>query len=217
MGYESLSNVIPPPIHLAKVIASRVGVDLDDVTPDCFLVDELVDGFKNQWRNLPRPYIVVQRRAGPWTINKNWPDKYWEILIQSLSKSATLIEIGDSPQSHLDTGRDHYIDLRRKTTLTELIACVAASDILIAPVSGPIHIAAAVQTPAVVIVGGFEHPQNTAYSGNRIFHASISCAPCWLTTPCPIERECLKQISPETVERAVIELWNNRPVSSESG
>jgi ADP-heptose:LPS heptosyltransferase len=201
-----------PKNHLAKLMGQEIGVRVDDVRPDCNVQRELVEKFRNEWREFPRPHILVQRRASHWTPNKNWPEEYWQGLIRSLSKSASIIEIGEADPGRPgleDSGR--YIDLRGKTNIDALIACVAAADILVAPVSGPSHIAAAVGTPAVVIVGGYELAANATYPGNKVFYTAIGCSPCWLRTPCPIDRECLRQILPEAVEQAVRGLLAEAP------
>jgi ADP-heptose:LPS heptosyltransferase len=210
MTYKQIGQVIPQPKHLATIMGEALAVAVDDVRPDCVVSAEIVERFSNEWRHLPRPHVLVQRRAGPWTPNKNWPDEYWQKLIRSLSQTATVIEIGDSPQDGSSPDLRNYLDLRGKTTVAELAACVAASDVLVAPVSGPVHIAAAVNTPSVVILGGYERPENTEYARNKVFYTPLNCSPCWLRTPCPIYRECLTQISPEAVEQAVIELWAAR-------
>jgi ADP-heptose:LPS heptosyltransferase len=153
------------------------------------------------------PRIVIQRYAGPWTPNKNWPAEYWDRLVTALLKSASVIEIGTPDAGAFDAS--NYIDLRGKTSLAELVAAINAADILVGPVSGPLHIAAAVGTPAVVILGGYEVAENTNYPGNRIFYTPIQCSPCWLRTPCPINRECLRRIAPEAVEKATAEMWSS--------
>lgn len=203
LAYE---DVRFPRTHLAKLIGQQIGVRVEDVRPDCNIQLDLVERFRIEWREFMRPHVLVQRSASRWTPNKNWPEEYWQKLIKSLSMNATIIEIGDVDPQHPGIDDRRYVDLRGKTDIEALVACVAAADILVAPVSGPLHIAAAVGTPAVVIVGGYELPANATYPGNKVFHTSIECSPCWLRTPCPIDRECLKQISPEAVERAVREI-----------
>jgi lipopolysaccharide transport system ATP-binding protein len=74
--------------------------------------------------------------------------------------------------------------------------------------SGPVHIAAAAGTPAVVIFGGFEHPVGSSYPGNIDLFTQLPCSPCWLKTPCPYDRECLRRISPEAVLKAAHTLWS---------
>ena len=58
-----------------------------------------------------------------------------------------------------------HVDLRGRTSLPELVAAIAAADLFIAPDTGPMHIAGAVAVPAVVIYGGYMHPNSTAYPG----------------------------------------------------
>jgi ADP-heptose:LPS heptosyltransferase len=206
MGYE---DELPRRCHLAKIMGKRLGVRVKDVTPDCYVDVRLVEQLRSTWQDLPRPHILVQRRASYFTPNKNWPDASWEALIGVMSTTATVIEIGEKSEGHVHVSSSNYIDLRGKTDLRELVASIAAADILVAPVSGPVHIASAVRTPAVVILGGYELPENTVYPGNRVLYTPMQCSPCWLKTPCPIDRECLRRISPETVQEAIYEVWRS--------
>jgi ADP-heptose:LPS heptosyltransferase len=104
-----------------------------------------------------------------------------------------------------------HLDLRGRTTLPELIAAIAAADLLIAPETGSMHIAAAVGTPAVVIYGGYIDPVATGYPGHINLYSPVECAPCWLRTPCPYAKKCLHQITPDQVEAAVDRLRAGAP------
>jgi hypothetical protein len=207
MSYE---GELPTRCHLARIIGKRLGVRVEDVRPDCSINEKLVQQFRRTWRDLPQPHILVQRRAGPFTPNKDWPNESWRTLISMLLATATVIEIGEHSEVGEHPATPNYIDLRGRTDLRELVASIAAADVLVAPVSGPVHIASAVRTPAVVILGGYEQPENTAYPGNKILYTPIECSPCWLKTPCPIDRECLRRISPESVREAIDEVWRSR-------
>jgi ADP-heptose:LPS heptosyltransferase len=191
--------------HLSKAMAAKIGVRVKDVKPDCVVNEKLTERFKAEWWSLPRPHVVIHRRAGPWTPNKNWPDESWESLLKTLLRTRTIIEIGtrDDDAGIFDS---NYIDLRGKTTLAELVAVLAAADVMIGPDSGPMHIAAAVKTPAVVILGGYSGPGIIAYPGNVVLHTPIACSPCFLRTPCPIDRECLRRISVEMIEKKIQEI-----------
>jgi ADP-heptose:LPS heptosyltransferase len=157
---------------------------------------------------LPWPRVIVQRRASRWTLNKDWPDKCWVELINSLSRRTGVIEIGEKTYNE-KVPLENYVDLRDDTSLEELVAVVAAGDIFVGPVSGPAHIAAAAGIPAVVIIGGYEHPKNTSYSEHISLYTAVGCAPCWLREPCPYDLKCLKMIRPSTVESAVWRAWAN--------
>ena len=203
LGYE---DALPPHAHLAKIIGDHIGLEVRDVHPDCNVQSPLLNLFRERWRHFPQPIIALQRYASRWTPNKDWPDEYWIELIERLVLWATVVEIGElkSDQSSIQsTSNSNYIDLRGRTSVEELVAAIAASTILIGPISGPIHIAAAVGIPSVVIYGGYEHPMTTAYERNVNLYTQVACAPCWLRTPCPFNRKCLTAISPNDVESAV--------------
>jgi len=197
-----------PHCHLSKIMAAKIGVRVKDVRPDCVVDVELLKRFKIAWRDLPRPHIIVQRRAGPYTPNKDWPDESWKSLLEMLLQTCTVIEIGTEVGGTI-LASSNYVDLRGKTSLAELAAAICAADVLVGPDSGPLHVAAAVKTPAVVILGGYIIPENTAYAGNRILHTPIHCSPCWLTTPCPYDRECLRRISVQMVKKEIEEAWTS--------
>jgi hypothetical protein len=211
--YLRYEDAMPPRVHLAEIIGDNLGLKVRSVRPDCVIDLGLVRRFRESWRLIPRPHIVVQRQASPWSPNKDWPEKYWIELIAMLSEQAAVIEIG-SKISEQKIFSGSYIDLRGQTSLEELAAVIAAADVFVGPVSGPAHIAAAAGTPAVIIIGGYEHPINTHYTGNVSFYTALACSPCWLTEPCPYDLKCLKMIRPNTVANAVRKACENRKLVS---
>jgi ADP-heptose:LPS heptosyltransferase len=214
LTYESS---VPPRRHLARVIGDHLGLDVRDVRPSCVVDPALRDGFREAWRELPRPWVMINRKAGPWTPNKDWPDEHWEALIDRLLAWASVIEIGQAtvPERGRDPAR--YQSLIGKTNLSELVAAVAAADLLVGPISGPTHIAAAAKVPAVIIYGGYEHPVGTDYEGNVNLYSPVPCSPCWLREPCPYSKKCLYQIEPPVVEEALRTLWLRSRDGSRSG
>ena len=201
---------LPPRRHLAEIMADHLGVGITDTRPDCVVDDRLVDRFRENWASLPRPWILVNRRSSGYTPNKDWFEERWDKLIQRLVTWGSVIEIGKKDLTDIERSPENHLDLRGRTTLDELVASIAASDLLISPISGPVHIAAAVDIPCVVIYGGYEKPTCSNYDGNVNIAVDMPCSPCFLNTPCPIDRECLKRISVAQVEAAVVRLWGQR-------
>jgi ADP-heptose:LPS heptosyltransferase len=215
LNYE---NSLPPRRHIAQIIGDYLGVNVRDVRPSCTVRPDLVERIRLDWSGRPRPWIVVIRRAGPWTPNKDWPDIYWEALLDRLLASMTVVEIGTGLYGRRTRTDPNYLDLVDRTSLPQLVASIAAADLLIAPDTGPMHIAAAVGTPSVVIYGGYIDPVSTGYPGNIDFYSAVECAPCWLRTPCPIGLKCLHKITPGQVEAAVDRLWADiRRLQADSG
>jgi ADP-heptose:LPS heptosyltransferase len=207
--YMSYEEAVPPEVHLSRIIGDTLGLEVTDTRPDCITRDDLVENYRQSFAHLPRPRIVFLRRSGPWTPNKNWPDPNWVTLITSLARNATVIEIGQEDAAAAAIASCNYVDLRGKTSLDELAAVVAASDLHVGPVSGPMHIAVAVGTPSVTICGGYESPRGLEHlpdmkSTTNVFLSSdLPCSPCWLRSPCPIGLKCLTSISPAQVEKTI--------------
>ena len=200
---------LPPHRHLARIIGDQVGVDVRDVRPSCAVRPDLVERFRSEWSDLPRPHVAITRRANSYTPNKDWPDPYWEALVARLAARGTVIDVGGPTTEPRAAPAGSHVDLRGRTSLPELVAAIAAADLFIAPDTGPMHIAGAVGTPAVVIYGGYIHPNSTAYPGNINFYSPVECAPCWLVEPCPYGKKCLHMITPDQVLSAVDRLWKD--------
>jgi ADP-heptose:LPS heptosyltransferase/glycosyltransferase involved in cell wall biosynthesis len=199
----SYEEFIPPYAHIASVFGHSLGIDVTDVRPDCVIRPDLVGQFQEAWKTFPRPHITVNRRASRWTPNKDWPNEHWEELITRLTRTFTVIEIGDSDEVRDSVFSRNYVDLVGRTSFAQFVSAIAAADIHVGPISAPVHIAAAAHRPSVVICGGYEHPRCTLYSGNVALYTPVACAPCWLQDPCPYGRKCLDVISPAAVEEAI--------------
>lgn len=200
-------NLVPPRTHIARIFADVIGLKITDLRPDCIIDAALTADFQSAWQNLPRPHVIVSRRASAWTPNKDWPDANWAELITGLAQTCGVIEIGAPDPTAIPITAPHYRDLRGQTPEAHFIAAIAAADIHAGPMSGPVHIAAAAGKPSVIVLGGYEDPANTAYPGNIALYTKVPCAPCWLREPCPYDRKCLTAIAPGIVEQAVRRVW----------
>ncbi|MEO8427289.1 MAG: glycosyltransferase family 9 protein, partial [Verrucomicrobiota bacterium] len=100
------------------------------------------------------------------------------------------------------------VNLAGATTLRELCAVLKACAVVLTNDTGPMHVAAAVGTPAVVPFGSTS-PELTApgLAGDPKHHlltAEAPCSPCFLRE-CPIDFRCMTGITVERVVAAVIE------------
>jgi ADP-heptose:LPS heptosyltransferase len=197
-------------------MGDQLGVAVRDIRPYCRVRPELVERYRREWAGLPRPVVAINRRAGSWTPNKDWPGEHWDALAARLAARGTVVDLGDKPAEASTDPEGSYLDLRGRTTLPALVAAIAAADALVAPMTGTVHIAAALGVPSVVIYGGYEHPDCSAYPGNINLYSPVECSPCWLRTPCPFDRKCLQRITPDEVETAVDRLLA-RPAAAPGG
>jgi heptosyltransferase I len=99
------------------------------------------------------------------------------------------------------------LNLTGRTSLRHLIGIFAECAVAFGPDSGPMHLAAAVGCP-VVSLWGSTAPERSAPWGlaDLAIQAEIPCHPCYLRE-CPIGRECMRRIAPETVTSRVRRAW----------
>ncbi len=206
----SYENLVPVRRHIASVFGEILGVDVLDHRPACVLDPQLLDHYQREFRDLPRPWIILNRKAGGWTPNKSWPEGHWQELINRLERWSSIIEIGAGTPREQSREARPYLDLFGRLSLEQLAAVLAAADLHVGPISGPVHLAAAFKTPSVVIYGGYEEPSCSAYSGNVNLYSPVPCAPCWLVEPCPFGHPCLHQITPQQVEESLKQLWEKQ-------
>ncbi len=90
---------------------------------------------------------------------KCWPKEYFAQLIDKLIAAGVKVAVIGAPAEHsavlrlLAMTRQQPINLCGKLNLRQLAAFLARARLLIANDSGPVHLAAAVGTPAIVIFG----------------------------------------------------------------
>ena len=90
--------------------------------------------------------------------------------------------------------------------LEDLKALIARSRLVLTNDTGPRHVAAALGTPVVVVLGP-THPvhSESAFPGQRVLREDVPCSPCQLRV-CPIDHRCLEQLAPERAVTAAVEL-----------
>ena len=102
--------------------------------------------------------------------------------------------------------RESVLNLAGKTTLRELIAALKICRLLLTNDTGPMHLAAAVGTPVVVLFGSTSPEMTGPCFSTRaeILRApGIPCSPCFLRD-CPIDFRCMTRLDPAVVVQAAL-------------
>jgi ADP-heptose:LPS heptosyltransferase len=163
--------------------------------------------------NLPRPLVGV-------ILGSSWPSRlyfpeYTADVIRALafplegSPAFFPVLIGSPDEmglaaeviGHLAGVR--FLNLAGRTSLRDLIGIFAECSVAFGPDSGPMHLAAAVGCPVVSLWGSTSPERSAPWRFSDLaIRSAIPCHPCYLRK-CPIERECMRRISPTTVVNAV--------------
>jgi heptosyltransferase II len=100
---------------------------------------------------------------------------------------------------------DRAINLAGVTNLRELACLIKDCDVLVTNDSGPMHIAAALDTPVVALFGSTDDAATGPY-GQRgaVINKHSSCSPCFKRT-CPTDFRCMQEIDVEEVANKTLE------------
>ncbi len=141
--------------------------------------------------------------------SKHWPEEYWAQLLDELSEKYKVVFTGTERDNALIrritklANTQDYLTLAGKTNIMELIELFNRSKYLIAPDTGPAHIANATQVPQIIMVFGSTGVRRTPPYGEKhsAIAAELPCQPCFKRN-CPRKdnfMECMKKITPEIV------------------
>ena len=160
-----------------------------------------------------KPASMVVIHPGPsWPV-REWPAESWAALIRKLQQHgfANIVQLGAA--RHLALGEvataalPGVLSLVDQLTLEETTALISLGALFVGIDSGLLHIAAAVQTPAVGLWGPTSAHLRFSRSNARSFVTSTAeCQGChhrvprlhWMTG-CPFDIQCMKRIPVDQV------------------
>lgn len=180
-------------IDLAKEIDKKVGFNLIEEE------EEYAKSFKEK----NEEYIVMHTDCSVFGPRRSWFNESWQKLIDM--QKLPVIVVGKS-----DNELKNCIDLRNKTNVFKTAALIKYCRLYVSIDSGPLAFTNAFEKDAIVINGGYALPSMTKHAKSRHFYSNIECAPCM--TPyekCPHDMKCMKIITPEKVNKEIIEVLKN--------
>ncbi len=113
---------------------------------------------------LPARYAILVPGASPHRPEKRWPDQKFGGLAAQLPMPAVVV--GGAAESGLagviKTFASKTVDLTGQTTLLELAAVIGGAAMAVGNDTGPMHLAAALGVPSLVLFSGASDPALTA-------------------------------------------------------
>jgi len=186
---------------------------LDQAAPK--LIGE-TDAVIKEAYQLSSPYVVLvpanSHHGDAGQINhRAWPTRHWRTLIKLLSQQDQLQLViigGEGEQQHLEQLAPlpkNTVSLIGKTDLAQLTGVIKHAAAMITTDTGPAHIAGAVNTPVIALIGATNHRRTAPYVTQQnqvhIVSANLHCSPCYHTqrlTNC-LDNKCMSEIHPNTV------------------
>jgi heptosyltransferase-2 len=157
--------------------------------------------------------LIAFNPGATYGLAKQWfPERYAEVARNTIdSHDAQVVIVGGPAEAELG-GRvaamidrpDRVLDLSGKTSIPQLAGVLQRADLLVTNDTGPMHVAAAVDTPIVAIFGSTDPTTTPPYGDrNSIVRHKVDCSPC-LLRECPLEgHPCMTGVETATVIESV--------------
>lgn len=167
--------------------------------------------FKAPEVHLPDQFIALAPSAAHSL--KRWPLEYWNNLIQSFPEEFFVVLGGPEDDFLKDLEKYPKVkNLAGKISMIESAWVISKSQLLISNDTGPMHFGEQLGHPTIALMGpapfGFPSRKTT-----RVLEMDLSCRPCSKhgQGPCknPEFQKCLRDIKPEIVQKAALELIEN--------
>lgn len=161
-----------------------------------------------------RPFLVIH--PGVTAQSRQYPPLQYAAVAQQLTRDHgwQIVFTGSGAEDQLVAAIRQYVaaptaSLVGCLNLGELGALLQLSTLLIANNTGPVHVAAAVGAPVVVLYA-LTNPQHTPWAvPNRVLFHDVPCKYCYKSI-CPQgHHHCLRRVTPAQVVQAVNELVNS--------
>lgn len=141
------------------------------------------------------------------------PERYARVISQLADSGCQVLLTGSAEEKPLIesvirqcTARKHVFDLTGKLGLGEFACLIEDARLLISNNTGPVHIAAAVQT-AVVDLYALTNLQHTPWNvPHRLLYHDVPCKNCYSSVCTQGTNACLEGVDPQAVVDAALEM-----------
>lgn len=166
--------------------------------------------------DLTRPYIVVHPGAS--SASRRYPAERFGLAADSICRDSGCQAVfsGGHDETALATQaqaqmREASLSLAGQLTLGELAALIAGAQVVVCNNSGPAHMAAALDTP-VVVLHALTTPQHAPWRAkSHVLSHDVPCRNC-LQSICPeAHHDCLMKVQPAAVAEAALGLIDSPP------
>ena len=207
-------------IHEYLHLVAALGADPGPLPPQLFVTPAELESARKKFglEKVTRPVLGLNPGAeyGP---AKRWPlEKFITAAreVQQRTNCTWLVFGGPAEaalasriESAIPSPPSAILNLAGKTSLRELMALLKLCRVLLTNDTGPMHVAAALDTPVVVPFGStspaLTGPGLPGNPRHHLLKSDAPCSPCFLRE-CPIDFRCMNGISVESVVEAVLSI-----------
>jgi heptosyltransferase-2 len=203
-------------IERLLMFVRAVGADTDDKMPFVTVFPEAEASVTEKLRRKgisPDDFLVVIHPSCASAPASRWRPEAWAEVADFLvreHKAKVVFNGVESERQEIETIKakmqEEATDLCGELTVQELVALLKRCDLFLTVNSGPMHIAASLGTPMVVVQGAWNVTRWRPYGDNfRLIVKDVPCANCGHRI-CPLPVSCMDMITPDEVIAAVEEM-----------
>jgi lipopolysaccharide heptosyltransferase II len=205
-------------LDLVKTIGCTVADPCLKLTFSDGALEKVQDILQDAGVAIASPWIVIH--PGSTAASRRYSPEQFAIVASRLVRefgiqiiftgTASERSLVDFIQSEMDVGSVSLVDI---LSLHELAALLSFTPVFITNNTGPMHIAAAVQTPTVALYA-LTNPQHTPWAvPHRILFQDVPCRYCYKSICPETHHLCLQGVTPDQVVQAAIELLTYKPTA----
>lgn len=170
---------------------------------------EAADRWLAQWQRGGRKLLLVNVNAGDLCLERRWePEKFASVMACFAARDEVLVVMTGSPEEaeYTESVRrlvppaegERIVNAAGKLSFGEYLALLERADLLLTNDTGPLHLAAAFDTPTVSLWGpGLPESYRPLGDQHRVLCEAVYCSPCiyWVEEPpCAGDNVCMKRL-----------------------
>jgi len=167
--------------HIIEQICEYYDIYTPELRCELFFTEEEKETANSLASCLSDDFITIEPESkNNYTPNRVYPFEKWQSIVDVLSKKVQVVQIGN-PSSRI---LKNVTSLVGKTTFREAALLIGKSKMFISAEGGLSHAATTTDTPALVVITGYQHEKMVAYPQNINLNISTH-GPCGLKVECP--------------------------------
>ncbi len=186
--------------HVIDQICEYYGINDTKLKCDLFLTEEELDFGRNLRKKIGKDFISIEPHTkDQYTVNKTYPFKKWQYVVNQISKTIPIVQVGQKTDNILKD----CIDMTGNTSFREAASIISFSSLFVGPEGGLMHAAHAVEVESIVVVTGFLHPKMTCYPENTNLWIGKNHGPCGFKIPCKLCAKDAEDHDPDEIVEAI--------------
>jgi len=186
--------------HIIEQMCEFYGIENPELRCELYFTKPEKDKIDDLVRGLESDFITIEPYSKTnYTPNRAYPIEKWQNIVNALKDKIQVVQIGNTSSPLLE----NVIDYRGLTSFREAAILIGRSKLLLATEGGLAHAATTVNTPALVIITGYQDQRMVAYPQNININISTH-GPCGLKVACEdCAQDAKKHNEKEIVDKAL--------------